>query len=62
MAWWKILHLTGLAFCVVGVAIIFLFCYPPKEEERQALFTPLVEAGPSFGVLRLLTAVGSSGR
>jgi uncharacterized protein YpmS len=41
MAWWKILQLTGLALCVVGVAIIFLFGYPPKEEERQALFTRL---------------------
>jgi hypothetical protein len=41
MAWWTILQLTGLALCVVGVAIIFLFGYPPKEEERQVLFTRL---------------------
>jgi hypothetical protein len=41
MAWWTILQLSGLALCVVGVAIIFLFGYPPKEEERQALFTRL---------------------
>jgi hypothetical protein len=25
----------------MGVAIIFLFGYPPKEEERQALFIRL---------------------
>jgi hypothetical protein len=41
MAWWTVLQLSGLALCVVGVAIIFLFGYPPKEEERQALFTRL---------------------
>jgi hypothetical protein len=41
MARWKILQLTGLALCVVGAAIVFLFGYPPKEEERQALFTHL---------------------
>jgi hypothetical protein len=39
MAWWTVLQLTGLALCVVGAAIIFLFGYPPKEEERRALFT-----------------------
>ena len=38
MAWWTILQLSGLALCVVGVAVIFLFGYPPKEE---ALFTRL---------------------
>jgi hypothetical protein len=41
MAWWTILQLIGLALCVMGVAIIFLFGYPPKEEERQALFIRL---------------------
>jgi hypothetical protein len=41
MAWWAVLQLSGLALCVVGVAIIFLFGYPPKEEEGQVLFTRL---------------------
>jgi hypothetical protein len=41
MAWWVVLQLSGLALCVVGVAVIFLFGYPPKEEERQVLFTRL---------------------
>jgi hypothetical protein len=43
MAWWTVLQLSGLALCVVGVAIIF-FGYPPKEEERQALLKSRVLA------------------
>ena len=35
------MQLVGLAFCVVGVALIFLFGYPPKDEGRQALFVRL---------------------
>jgi len=35
------LQLTGLTLCDIGVAIIFVFGYPPKEEERQALFAHL---------------------
>lgn len=41
MAWWKVLQLMGLALCVAGVALIFLFGYPPKDEARQALFVRL---------------------
>jgi|EndMetStandDraft_5_1072996.scaffolds.fasta_scaffold374604_1 hypothetical protein len=39
MAWWKVLHLIGLA--LAGVAIIFLFGYRPKDEARQTLFIGL---------------------
>jgi hypothetical protein len=41
MAPWMVLQLIGLALCVMGVAIIFLFGYPPKDERRQALFVRL---------------------
>jgi hypothetical protein len=41
MMWWKGLQLIGLAFNVVGVALIFLFGYPPKDEDRQAVFVRL---------------------
>jgi hypothetical protein len=41
MASWMVLQLIGLALCVTGVAIIFLFGYPPKDERRQALFVRL---------------------
>jgi len=41
MAWWNVLQVIGLTLCVAGVAIIFLFGYPPKDELRQALFIRL---------------------
>ena len=41
MVWWNGLQLIGLALCVLGVAIIFLFGYPPKDEARQAMFIRL---------------------
>ena len=41
IAWSIGLQLTGLTLCDIGVAIIFVFGYPPKEEERQALFAHL---------------------
>jgi len=37
MVSWKVLELAGLALNVVGVALIFMFGYPPKDEARQAL-------------------------
>jgi len=41
MVWWNVLQLIGLALCVLGVAIIFLFGYPPKDEARHAMFIRL---------------------
>jgi hypothetical protein len=41
MVLWKVLELAGLALNVVGVALTFMFSYPPKDEARQALLIRL---------------------
>jgi hypothetical protein len=35
---WKALDLVGLALCLLGVGVIFVFGYPPKDETRQDIF------------------------
>ena len=37
----RTLQLLGLALNVVGVALIFLFAYPPEDERRKLLFIRL---------------------
>jgi hypothetical protein len=35
MAWWTVLQLSGLALCVVGVAIIFLAIRLKRKSGRR---------------------------
>ena len=37
----RTLQLIGLALNVVGVALIFLFAYPPQDERRKVFFIRL---------------------
>jgi hypothetical protein len=37
----RTLRLIGLGLNVVGVAVIFMFAYPPQDARRQALFIRL---------------------
>ena len=37
----RTLQLIGLALNVVGVALIFMFAYPPQDGRRQLLFIRL---------------------
>jgi hypothetical protein len=37
----RTLRLIGLGLNVVGVALIFMFAYPPQDARRQALFIRL---------------------
>ena len=64
MVWWKVLQLIGLAFNVVGVGLIFLFGYPPKDEDRQAVFVRLSRMALLLVfcgfLLQLVAAVGEA--
>ena len=37
----RTLQLIGLALNVVGVALVFLFAYPPQDERRKVFFIRL---------------------
>lgn len=55
----RLLYLAGLALNIIGTGLIFVFAYPPREEERQNFYVGLARLAlllVFFGFLLQLAA------
>ena len=58
----RLLYLAGLALNVIGTGIVFVFAYPPKDDERQTAHVALTRVAVLlvfFGfLLQFAAAIG----